>query len=335
MQADANCTVTIPAYAIGTLPGDVGVMEGVFCGPGGPIMLTQDPPPLAQVDVGNAGFVEICFTIEQCFDFARGKQTQFCDKTSRMCTIPVNPYVACPASPQSLSADENCQAIVPDLTPVVDCLTPGAETEIVVTQTPEPGALIPPGQTEVTILVERCFQTPSQQLAVQAGGGCEVLSSCTVILNVVDDTPPAIVNCPEDLTIGADADCLGTVPELTVPSVGGLVIATDNCSDSAEIVITQDPPAGTPIELGTTSVTLTATDAAGNATNCSVTLFLEENGCLTPEPQPTPCPPDAGALNLLYSALFHSPVCGMGCPLMAIATLCGIVMLKFNRRRRR
>lgn len=339
LQADANCRVTIPAYAIGTGPGDVGVMPGVFCGPnGGPITLTQDPPALTLIDAGNLGFVEVCFMVEQCYDFARGEQVPFCDRNSLLCTIPVRPYVACPTSPQTLPADDSCQAIVPDLTPEVSCLSPGDGTEIVITQTPEPGSPIPLGQTDVTILVERCFRSPGPQLGLQGGGECELLGSCTVLLDVIDQTPPIIVNCPEDLTIGADADCLGTVPELTVPSVEGLVIATDNCTDAAGIGITQDPPAGTPIELGTTVITITATDAAGNGASCTVTLQLEENGCMTPEepePQPAPCPPDAGALNLLYSLLFHTPVCGMGCPLMLVATLCGMVMLKFNRRRRR
>ncbi|HWL92916.1 MAG TPA: thrombospondin type 3 repeat-containing protein, partial [Phycisphaerae bacterium] len=52
---------------------------------------------------------------------------------------------------------------------------------------------------------------------------------------------------------------------------------------------------------------------------------------------PQPCPPDSGdSLNILFSLLFHSPVCGGGtCPLLIAMTLCGIAAMRQTRRRRR
>lgn len=54
-----------------------------------------------------------------------------------------------------------------------------------------------------------------------------------------------------------------------------------------------------------------------------------------PEPQPAPCAAYKSGLNLLFSLLFHSPVCGLGCPLMMVGTFCGIIVMRRGHRRRR
>ncbi|MBK7337304.1 MAG: choice-of-anchor D domain-containing protein [Saprospirales bacterium] len=61
--------------------------------------------------------------------------------------------------------------------------------------------------------------------------------------------------------------------EITVNS--GLMIS-DNCSLD-DVVITQDPLAGTPAGPGVTSVELTATDGFGNTATCNVDLTIEDN----------------------------------------------------------
>ncbi|MBX3395325.1 MAG: thrombospondin type 3 repeat-containing protein [Phycisphaerae bacterium] len=52
------------------------------------------------------------------------------------------------------------------------------------------------------------------------------------------------------------------------------------------------------------------------------------------EPGPQPCPNGEGGLNILFSLLFHSPVCGGGCPLMIAGTICGLMAFRSRRRRR-
>ncbi|MFQ5502891.1 MAG: thrombospondin type 3 repeat-containing protein, partial [Phycisphaerae bacterium] len=54
-----------------------------------------------------------------------------------------------------------------------------------------------------------------------------------------------------------------------------------------------------------------------------------------PAPQPGPCDPNSQGVSLLYSGIFHAPVCGAACPLMITVMICGMVMLRSGSRRRR
>lgn len=331
----ADCAVVVPDLR------DLLTIDGC---PGSEVELFQFPEPGLEVRVSS----EFLYV-----DVYRGGKTPPCEFM-----VPVNHIVSCPDTPQSVVLDENCEAVVPDLTgdvAVADCCAASArgifDCEIRITQSPAAGSPLT-GPTDVTIEVERCFTFPDV-LAIGAGSdeSCEALGSCTVQLNPVDETPPVIANCPEDLVLGADADCLGLVPDLTIPDVTTIAIATDNCTAAEDIILTQSPAAGTQIGLGTTVVTVTATDAAGNAASCSVTIDLEANGCDSPpagQPEPPkvedpiveqpvvpPCDPANQSLNLLFSLLFHSPVCGAACPITVSMTICGFFAMKRTLRRRR
>lgn len=76
-------------------------------------------------------------------------------------------------------------------------------------------------------------------------------------ITVQDTTPPVITQCAPDETIDADITAHASLPDLT-----GSAMAADNCSDP--VTISQSPTPGTTIGLGTTVVTLKATDASGN-----------------------------------------------------------------------
>jgi len=91
-------------------------------------------------------------------------------------------------------------------------------------------------------------------------------SQCSFTITVVDNTPPTIT-CPLPSTAFSDANCQATVPDF----VSGAVV-TDNCSTGEAIIISQSPAAGTLVGMGPTTVTLTATDEAGNQSSCQVTF---------------------------------------------------------------
>jgi len=74
---------------------------------------------------------------------------------------------------------------------------------------------------------------------------------------VLDRMPPSIMFAPADQALVADGACRALMPDLA-----GLVIATD-CSGTP--TATQAPLAGESLLLGATPVTLTVTDAHGNA----------------------------------------------------------------------
>jgi len=116
--------------------------------------------------------------------------------------------------------------------------------------TPPSGSVFPMGVTTVS-----CFAT-------DASGN----SSFCVFDVTVEDTLPPVVTCPSDATI-----------ECTNP--GGEVVtydpsATDVCDPAPGVVAV--PPSGSVFALGTTTVTVTATDASGNAAVCTFDVTVED-----------------------------------------------------------
>jgi len=90
-------------------------------------------------------------------------------------------------------------------------------------------------------------------------------TSCTFDVTVKDTEPPQIT-CPADITVGND-------PGLCSAVVTFAATATDNCPG---VILVCSPPSGTVFPKGTTSVTCTATDTAGNQTSCSFTVTVND-----------------------------------------------------------
>ena len=84
----------------------------------------------------------------------------------------------------------------------------------------------------------------------------------------MEDIDPEIT-CPPNVTVQVPSGEQYTLPDYT-----GDASATDNCSQTP--VITQNPIAGTPVSAGVVTVTMTATDAAGNDAICTFTVTVEE-----------------------------------------------------------
>ncbi|HWL92414.1 MAG TPA: HYR domain-containing protein [Phycisphaerae bacterium] len=375
LQADVTCTATLPDYTAQieatdnctTQPADDNNNENDDTALGGEsgFTITQDPEagtvvPVGQTVVtitvadeqGNTDTCEFTVTVEQ------GDCLNPCAED----TLP--PLVACPED-FSLAAGEDCLAALPDVIAQAkagDNCT--AVADLIVTQDPEAGTPLSVGDHVVTIQAED-----------EAGnvGSCEFTVTVTAGLCdpcANDTTPPEIETCPDDRTLLADADCEARVPDLT-----GEVVASDNCpTGESGLTITQSPAAGETIGVGDTVVTLTVTDTAGNEAFCEVTLTVDENGCNDPGENPNgnnnnnnngntntngnvngntntnnnsnentpggqpvpPCDPDADdSLNLLFSLLFHAPVCGSSCPLMIGVTLCGFFVMRHGAKRQR
>ncbi|QTN39610.1 tandem-95 repeat protein [Cryomorphaceae bacterium] len=95
-------------------------------------------------------------------------------------------------------------------------------------------------------------------------------SQCTTTITVVDTITPVIATCPADTTFEVDASCDAFAPDyLTSLSV------TDNCSITSAV---QNPAVGSPLPIGTTTVTITVTDAGGNIATCSVDVTVTDPG---------------------------------------------------------
>jgi len=133
-------------------------------------------------------------------------------------------------------------------------------------------------------------------------------AECLQTITVVDDTPPTITGCPAGLTVSNDPGLCSAVVCWTAPT------ASDNCG-TVNLVSTHDP--GDTFPVGTTTVTYTATDACGNATDCvfDVTVNDDENPTIT-------CPADitinADAGDCTAYVTVPAPVTGDNCGVASV-----------------
>ena len=98
-------------------------------------------------------------------------------------------------------------------------------------------------------------------------------STCGFRVNYADQTAPVINNCPSNITVytgTGNAQCSQTAT-WTAPTV------TDNCGGFSvpDLVSTHNP--GDVFPVGTTTVTYTATDGAGNTATCSFTVTVVDD----------------------------------------------------------
>ncbi|MBV9986501.1 MAG: HYR domain-containing protein, partial [Chitinophagaceae bacterium] len=93
------------------------------------------------------------------------------------------------------------------------------------------------------------------------------VGTATATVTVRDVTAPAIT-CPPNQVLNLDANCSASLPDYT-----SLVTATDLCTPSGALVITQSPAAGTIVSSkGALIVTFTVTDASNNSSSCNITV---------------------------------------------------------------
>src|SRR5881628_2293451 len=166
------------------------------------------------------------------------------------------PTVICPA-PASASEGTNCLAAVPDVLGGVSASDSCSGTNgITLSQSPAAGTLVGLGTHVIT---------------VTATDAATNSATCTTTFTVTDDTAPT-VSCPAPTGVSAGTNCLAAVPDV----LGG-VSASDSCSGTNGITLSQSPAAGTLVGLGTHVITVTATDAATNSATCTTTFTVTDD----------------------------------------------------------
>jgi hypothetical protein len=97
--------------------------------------------------------------------------------------------------------------------------------------------------------------------------GSDTSAAYTFKINVTPDTVPPTITCPANITTPATsaAGAVVTYPAAT---------ATDNCAATVACV----PASGSPFPVGTTPVTCTARDCAGNTAACTFTVTVNAFG---------------------------------------------------------
>jgi extracellular elastinolytic metalloproteinase len=100
---------------------------------------------------------------------------------------------------------------------------------------------------------------------------CASASSASTKLSIfLDETAPTI-ECPDDIVINVVLNEVFLLPDFLIIS-----IAYDNCSN--ELTLAQDPVAFTELPAGEHSITLMATDDAGNSVECVFLFKILEVG---------------------------------------------------------
>ena len=163
-----------------------------------------------------------------------------------------------------------CEAVVTFSPPTAFDNCDGAVAGVL-TSALGPGDLFPVGTTTV-----------SYSFTDQAGNS----STCNLDVVVADAEAPAFTGCPQNQTITTTQGiCTGTAT-WTPPT------ATDNCTSNVQV--TDDAPANGVFPLGTTNVTYTATDDAGNSSTCVFSITVQDGTA----PTFTNCP---GTQNIALS----------------------------------
>jgi len=89
--------------------------------------------------------------------------------------------------------------------------------------------------------------------------------SCSFTVTVTDEEDPSI-SCPADITVNAPVGTCSAVVNFTVSG-------SDNCGAPT---IVSSPASGSAFPVGTTTVTATATDAAGNTKSCTFNVTVKD-----------------------------------------------------------
>ncbi|MBV5282124.1 MAG: HYR domain-containing protein, partial [Paludibacter sp.] len=106
----------------------------------------------------------------------------------------------------------------------------------------------------------------SYTFTYSVNGQCSGTDQSIITISTTDTQAP-IINCPADVTVTVNSvGCKATGVVLGTPTV------TDNCTATANIVVTNNAPASFP--TGNTLVTWTATDASGNSATCQQTVTV-------------------------------------------------------------
>ena len=196
--------------------------------------------------------------------FQKGTTTVTCTATDSLentgsCsfTVTVNdtqqPSITCPANITKPTDPNLCSAVVTYPAPTVSDNCPDVGTA---TCSPASGSTFPKGTTTVTCSVSDASNN---------------MAGCSFTVTVQDTIPPTIT-CPANVTQCNDTNQCSAVVSYPAPGVN------DNCPNATAAC---SPASGSSFPKGTTTVTCTATDAAGNQSSpCTFTVTV--NDCQNP-----------------------------------------------------
>jgi gliding motility-associated-like protein len=199
------------------------------------------------------------FTLTWTFDDGNGNPISV-NQTVIIADTTAPSFSNCPANISVSNDNGDCGAIVSWTPPTAVDSCSG----FTVTSSHNPGDLFPLGTTTVTYVV------------TDVAGHTD---SCSFDVTISDVEAPVIISCPSSMTVSNTPGSCGAIVNWIVPTT------SDNCPG---VILTADHNSGDNFPLGTTTVTYTATDAAGNTATCSFDVTVND----TEAPVFTNCPSD-------------------------------------------
>jgi gliding motility-associated-like protein len=133
------------------------------------------------------------------------------------------------------------------------------------------------------------------------------IQTCSYSIHVIDNEPPSLVNCPNNVTSPTGIGLCGNTVNWSLP------IPTDNCAAS----MTSNFNPGQYFNVGSTIVTYTATDESGNSSTCSFQVNVQdlENPIATIPNNISSCNP---------FVTFNSPSATDNCGIQSINQISGL-----------
>lgn len=246
LGVDGSCEVALPDYSENAAIND-------NCSDASDITVVQSPLAGSTYS-GDGTMVTVSLTPTD----ERGNTAAACTFTVTLEDM-VTPSITCPVSPQIDYVDDNCEATVPDFRATVDVSSMCSMSGFTLTQTPAPGTTVS-GHNTTTLIT----------IMVDDNNGNT--ASCNFDYLILDDIAP-MLDCPANISAMVNGSC-----SFDLTDYSGAATISDNCDMSAMISFSQTPAAGTSISgAGTVqTVTLTATDQAGNASMCTFDISLED-----------------------------------------------------------
>ncbi|MEW6127478.1 MAG: HYR domain-containing protein [Acidobacteriota bacterium] len=250
----ANCsfTVTVNDTTAPTLTCPANLTQPATAGQCSAVVTYT--PPTATDNCSGVGAVSC--TPASGSSFAQGTTTVTCNVTDASgnpasCSFTVTvtdtqaPTIACPANLTVPTTAGQCSAVVTYTTPQAtdNCSGVGA-----VSCVPASGSTFAKGVTTVTCSVADAAGNPA---------------SCSFTITVNDTQNPTLGACPANINATTGGSCASVT--YTPPTV------SDNCPGATVSCV---PPSGTCFNLGTTTVTCTATDTANNTAQCAFTVTV-------------------------------------------------------------
>ncbi|MFN4286154.1 MAG: HYR domain-containing protein [Lacibacter sp.] len=236
----ADCKITIPDLVAASSATD-------NCG----FTITQSPVAGTIVSAAHNGTINVTVTAT---DAAGNKDEKTVVLTAKDVTAPV---LTVPSG-QNVNLGVDCKITIPDL---VAGSSATDNCGFTITQNPVAGTIVSAahnGTINVTVT------------ATDAAGNTDVK---TVVLTAKDVTPPSIT-CPPSQTFASDA---GTETKTLTAAQIGTPTVNDNCGATFSWSRSDGAASLTaPFNFGTTTITWTATDAAGNSTSCTQTISVDQ-----------------------------------------------------------